>query len=115
MGERSSICCVGARSVRREQQTHQKLGRASNDGRKSCLYEPPITRKPRRYQVYEGLASDFSATQIPLMCRRLYGEVCAGRYVFGVGPVPPRQPSLLRGRGVDRSRSLEETRGLLPR
>ena len=46
--------------------------RWSNDGRKSCLYEPPITRKPRRYQVYEGLASDFSATQIPLMCRRLW-------------------------------------------
>jgi hypothetical protein len=48
----------------------------SNDGRKSCLLEPPITRKPRRYQVYEGLASDLSATHIPLMCRRLYGEVC---------------------------------------
>jgi hypothetical protein len=28
MGGRSSICCVGARSVRREQPTHQKLGRA---------------------------------------------------------------------------------------
>ena len=60
--------------------------RWSNDGRKSCLYEPPITRKPRRYQVYEGLASDFSATQIPLMCRRLYGEVCCEL----------RQKSLLR-------------------
>jgi hypothetical protein len=29
MGERSSICCVGARSTLHEQQTHQKLGRAS--------------------------------------------------------------------------------------
>ncbi len=29
MGGRSSICCVGARSTLREQQTHQKLGRAS--------------------------------------------------------------------------------------
>jgi hypothetical protein len=28
MGERSSICCVGARSTLHEQQTHQKLGRA---------------------------------------------------------------------------------------
>jgi hypothetical protein len=27
MGERSSICCVGARSTLHEQQTHQKLGR----------------------------------------------------------------------------------------
>jgi hypothetical protein len=35
MGERSSICCVGARSTRREQQTHQKLGRANNVGKKS--------------------------------------------------------------------------------
>ena len=25
--------------------------RRSNDGRKSCLLEPPITRKPRRYQA----------------------------------------------------------------
>jgi hypothetical protein len=30
MGERSSICCVGARSTRREQPTHQKLGRATS-------------------------------------------------------------------------------------
>ena len=52
--------------------------RWSNDGRKSCLLEPPITRKLRRYQVYEGLASDLSATHIPLMGRRLYGEVCRG-------------------------------------
>ena len=29
MGERSSICCVGARSTLHEQQTHQKLGRAT--------------------------------------------------------------------------------------
>jgi hypothetical protein len=34
-----------------------------------------MTRNPRRYQVYEGFTSDLSATQIPLMCRRLYGEV----------------------------------------
>src|SRR5215211_1765537 len=49
--------------------------RWSDDGRKSCLYEPPMTRNPRRYHVYEGFTSDLSATQIPLMCRRLYGEV----------------------------------------
>src|SRR5918994_3571755 len=59
--------------------------RWSNDGRKSCLLEPPITRKPCRYEVYEGLASDFSATQIPLMCRRLYGEVCWGVHVLWGG------------------------------
>jgi hypothetical protein len=41
MGERSSICCVGARSTLHEQQTHQKLGRArqagSKEGRRSLM------------------------------------------------------------------------------
>jgi hypothetical protein len=36
----------------------------------------PIARKPRRHQVDEGLVVRFSATPIPLMCCRLYGEVC---------------------------------------
>jgi carbonic anhydrase len=55
-------------------------------------WSPPITRKPRRYQVYEALASDLSATHIPLMCRRLYGEVCAAyaeSFEKGDLPLPP--------------------------
>jgi hypothetical protein len=39
---------------------------------------PPITRKPHRYQADEKIWSpDLSATQIPPICCRVYGEVCS--------------------------------------
>jgi hypothetical protein len=44
MGERSSICCVGARSTLHEQQTHQKLGRAASLAEMS---KPESVRRPR--------------------------------------------------------------------
>src|SRR5215204_2432295 len=69
MGERSSICCVGARSTLHEQQTHQKLGRA--------VYPPVYVSLSAYYGVQDmsleigirpderGLKVPCSATELP--------------------------------------------------
>jgi hypothetical protein len=74
MGGRSSICCAGARSVRREQPTHQKLGRANNDGRKIRF---PRFKNGIRIERRTLDQTVHSASLAPHRCRAIYDEVCS--------------------------------------
>jgi hypothetical protein len=56
MGERSSICCVGARSTRREQPTHQKLGRATSFP--LCVAHFMARSEPRPYLLLRVSTSE---------------------------------------------------------